>query len=615
MNISYKHDMTHNYMVPDLTDGICEDDYRIHMLMENHIRGLLPCSLKKINCRSHFFYDITSRQSMEHIYNSRFLNTADIRTLLRGLYRALKEVKKYLLDVDRIVLQPDMIYMDIESREPFFCYLPGYQNDLLQSFRELTAYLLEHLDQTDNSAVLLGYEIYRKARIENYSLERLLQEAGRPEADNTLRQNCRSDTTPHKYNAKPPYQASESREYDVNTPYRGSESREHDVDTPYRTSKAREYHVDTSYRTSKAREYHVNTPYRVSTSCPSATEHSEAFPVSSSDSPKKKQAEKKIAAPKKEKSEKRAPGKTPSAKGNTSNRIFLVVCFIFSIFLALIAMWLWKLDTTQIGGIIFLLIGLLAYGLSLESKKKKREEKHADTALADAMKDFQEEPYHEEVLPSRESKPARGSSRKKSSARTHDEPLAYYEASHVSEPTAYYGASHVSEPTAYYEASHVSEPTAYYGASHVSEPTAYYEASHVSEPTAYRYHTDSTQMDNEKKHRLGDTGVLYEENGDYDPHLVLISMDPRRRESIVLEDNCYIIGKLSSESDIVLEHSSVSRIHAKIERYANDYYLCDMNSTNGTFLNGQRLAIKDPVKIQPNDEIAFARVRFRVGIC
>ena len=593
MNISYKRDMTHNYMVPDLTDDIREDDYRIHMLMENHIRGLLPCSLKKINCRSHFFYDITSRQSMEHIYDSRFLNAADIRTLLRGLHCTLKEVKKYLLDVDRIVLQPDMIYMDIESKEPFFCYLPGYQNDLLQSFRELTAYLLEHLDQTDNSAVLLGYEIYRKARIENYSLERLLQEAGRPEADNTLHQDYRSDTTPHKHNASPPYQTPESRKYDVNTPYRGSESREYHVNTPYRGSESREYDVDTPYRGSESREYDVDTPYRTSKAreydadTPSTTpspyasiaEHSEAFPVSPSGSPKKKQAEKKTAASKKEKSEKRAPGKTPSAKGNTSNRIFLVVCFIFSIFLALIAMWLWKLDTTQIGGIIFLLIGLLAYGLSLESKKKKREEKHEDTALADAMKDFQEEPYHEEVLPSKESKPTRGSSRKKISARTHDEPMAHYETSHVSEPTAYYGASH------------------------------------VSESPAYRYHTDRTQMDSEKKHRLGDTGVLYEENGDYDPHLVLISMDPRRRESIVLEDNCYIIGKLASESDIVLEHSSVSRIHAKIERYANDYYLCDMNSTNGTFLNGQRLAIKDPVKIQPNDEIAFARVRFRVGIC
>ena len=565
MNISYKRDMTHNYMVPDLTDDIREDDYRIHMLMENHIRGLLPCSLKKINCRSHFFYDITSRQSMEHIYDSRFLNAADIRTLLRGLHRTLKEVKKYLLDVDRIVLQPDMIYMDIESKEPFFCYLPGYQNDLLQSFRELTAYLLEHLDQTDNSAVLLGYEIYRKARIENYSLERLLQEAGRPEADDTLRQDCRSDTTPHKHTASPPYQAPESRKYDVNTPYRGSESREYHVNTPYRGSESREYDADTPSTTP--------SPYA------SIAEHSEAFPVSPSGSSKKKQAEKKTAASKKEKSEKRAPVKTPSAKGNTSNRIFLVVCFIFSIFLALIAMWLWKLDTTQIGGIIFLLIGLLAYGLSLESKKKKREEKHEDTALADAMKDFQEEPYHEEVLPSKESKPTRGSSRKKSSARTHDEPPAHYETSHASEPTAYYGASH------------------------------------VSESPAYRYHTDRTQIDSEKKHRLGDTGVLYEENGDYDPHLVLISMDPRRRESIVLVDNCYIIGKLASESDIVLEHSSVSRIHAKIERYANDYYLCDMNSTNGTFLNGQRLAIKDPVKIQPNDEIAFARVRFRVGIC
>lgn len=134
--------------------------------------------------------------------------------------------------------------------------------------------------------------------------------------------------------------------------------------------------------------------------------------------------------------------------------------------------------------------------------------------------------------------------------------------------------------------------------------------------TDARYDTSSFfQTETEKDRRFGDTGVLYEENGDYEPHLVLVSTNPRQKDSIILENDCYIIGKLSSQSDIVLEHSSVSRVHAKIQRYGKDYYLCDMNSTNGTFLNGQRLAIKEPVKIQPGDEIAFARVRYQVGIC
>lgn len=43
------------------------------------------------------------------------------------------------------------------------------------------------------------------------------------------------------------------------------------------------------------------------------------------------------------------------------------------------------------------------------------------------------------------------------------------------------------------------------------------------------------------------------------------------------------------ECDIVLEVGAVSRQHARILQINGDFYLEDMNSRNGTFLNDKRL--------------------------
>ena len=50
-----------------------------------------------------------------------------------------------------------------------------------------------------------------------------------------------------------------------------------------------------------------------------------------------------------------------------------------------------------------------------------------------------------------------------------------------------------------------------------------------------------------------------------------------------------MIGKKKDAVDGWLKARSISRIHAKISREEDCYYLTDLNSTNGTFLNGGRL--------------------------
>lgn len=70
------------------------------------------------------------------------------------------------------------------------------------------------------------------------------------------------------------------------------------------------------------------------------------------------------------------------------------------------------------------------------------------------------------------------------------------------------------------------------------------------------------------------------------------------------------IGKLKGHVDIVIEDDSISRIHAKLTREGNRFFLSDMNSTNGTYRNGLRLNPNQTVPIEPGDEIALGKLKF-----
>ncbi len=76
----------------------------------------------------------------------------------------------------------------------------------------------------------------------------------------------------------------------------------------------------------------------------------------------------------------------------------------------------------------------------------------------------------------------------------------------------------------------------------------------------------------------------------------------------VLGEEPFVIGKKKDSVDLVLDHTSVSRLHARIAKEGEDYYLEDMNSTNGTFKNEKRLRPYEKRKLIPGDEIRFGSV-------
>ncbi|KAB3537236.1 FHA domain-containing protein [Alkaliphilus pronyensis] len=81
-------------------------------------------------------------------------------------------------------------------------------------------------------------------------------------------------------------------------------------------------------------------------------------------------------------------------------------------------------------------------------------------------------------------------------------------------------------------------------------------------------------------------------------------------EKIPINNESFIIGKLADHVDYVISSRGVSRIHAEIFLDNNQYYVKDLNSKNGTFVNGQQIISNQPYEIKDNDTISFADREF-----
>lgn len=92
-------------------------------------------------------------------------------------------------------------------------------------------------------------------------------------------------------------------------------------------------------------------------------------------------------------------------------------------------------------------------------------------------------------------------------------------------------------------------------------------------------------------------GILrYEGGGDY--------------SDFEIEQMMCVIGK-SHRVKLQIEKDTISQFHAKIEYLEGNYYIEDMNSTNGTFVNDEILNYKERRILNVGDFISFADVKYR----
>ena len=80
-------------------------------------------------------------------------------------------------------------------------------------------------------------------------------------------------------------------------------------------------------------------------------------------------------------------------------------------------------------------------------------------------------------------------------------------------------------------------------------------------------------------------------------------------KDIELTNEPLSIGR-AREADIPLLDDKVSRIHCGIRLSDGEFYLKDLKSRNGTYVNGQR--IEAPTIITPDDVVRIGRTQLRL---
>lgn len=90
----------------------------------------------------------------------------------------------------------------------------------------------------------------------------------------------------------------------------------------------------------------------------------------------------------------------------------------------------------------------------------------------------------------------------------------------------------------------------------------------------------------------------------------LISLNKNIAKDLAITKLPCILGSRQPDAEAVIAAVGISRKHAMIERKEDGIYLSDLNSTNGTFVNGERLKRDEKRKLLFEDMIALADVRY-----
>ena len=455
MRAEYKRDMNHNYLILHGEEVPDTDSYQVRMLVGNGMPSLLKCRLQGIDGNFLIYYDITSKQSVASMYETKKMGLEDLRLIFGGFVQAMEEMAEYLMNPGQLLVQPEYMYLDVEKKKLYFCCMPGKAGDVREDFRVLTEYILPKIDHEDGDAVILGYGVYRRALEDTFHLEYVKEEIykGRDSGEKRIPESCK----------------------------------EKEIDKE--KGQFREQYENQS----------GDSPWEMET----------ANPFENRD---------------------REDGKkSPVSLGK---KILFSILGAFILIITAGAAVLGFLPGLQAGVIlsgcaVFLGTGMLVYRFRKKhkgsvEKKRGRQEMQRDPI----WKTEQEEENGWQPQMSAEEE--------------------------------------------------------------MSVPQTLEE-----EPKAKDF---------------GETVVL--SAGVVRGPATLVSREPGELATIYLQEDMTVIGKMETAVDAVIDLPTVSRIHAKIRRRDQEYYLSDLNSRNGTAVNGRLLKEGEDYQLQNEDEVDFAQARY-----
>lgn len=137
-----------------------EKRYQYCMIGRGGIKGLLSCNLRYVNGQGYLYYDITSKQNVRQVYSKKNITRDWLKDFLWSLRQVRQELERFLLDAENVLLFPEQIFQDLESRVFSFLYVPYHEGK--NGIKELMDFWVEHIDYDDDVLVTCVYHMYEQ---------------------------------------------------------------------------------------------------------------------------------------------------------------------------------------------------------------------------------------------------------------------------------------------------------------------------------------------------------------------------------------------------------------------------------------------------------------------
>lgn len=174
LEAKYFRDYKHNYMILQCGQEAAARSYQYKILTSDKIREILKCSIRHINGITYYYYDISSRTTLQSLYQSTKMSCEQVRDLLWQIHGICDKLAGFFMEESGLVLLPEHIYYDFSSQKYIGLYYPDYQGDGA-AYEPLMNFLLEHIDTEDRQLAENMYRICEIASEPHFLIEDALQ--------------------------------------------------------------------------------------------------------------------------------------------------------------------------------------------------------------------------------------------------------------------------------------------------------------------------------------------------------------------------------------------------------------------------------------------------------
>lgn len=568
LTAEFEHNLNQNMMIlyqneQDLKE---DEEFQAEMLIGNKICGLLPVSRKIFNNQVQYCYEISGMQSLSAVIEHDKMNKKELFLLFHTFFECMKSITAYLLDESGMLLNPDWIFIHLPSYEIRFCYYPGYKETLNIQLNRLIEYLMNHINYQDQETVIYLYRLYMVNKNANSTLHDLEVSLKDPLEEVTEDENS-------------------IKEIEKN-------SQEQEIESDFKVYKNRIIadQKDKSQKNTACEDIrNREKTYKDLTALQKRQEISLNVPA------KKKLIDLGMKEKNKEKQQYIYPVSCYILEGIIFLVSLLLVAGIFQSGL-LVQTFGSNLDPvkTAIFLIIIFIVNIFIFKIIFQkthSKGIKNMIKKDNFGNKDKTNNWSDLKSESGVIYGLFNKIS-DKTEKVQSVLFNKEPKSYTDYNTVK-----------------------NERIARYTKEQNIQRNE--KQTQVEENNPTGQFSDVTEDENEETIVLFNQQDICSSEIELEDEWISLELVPQQQEiyqKIVISELPFYIGKLKTRTDICIPSPTISRIHSKIVLEGHKLILYDMNSTNGTFVNGCRLSVNGGKEIETGDRISFADVSFQVEL-